>query len=613
MTAPAPARAAAGLPAEPYRPLRGREVASVALASVAAALLLRSLLGSGPLLTAVLAVVVFTVVVNLVSRRVEGRRRAADRTVTVVVSSMFAGAMLPLVSLLYTVVSNGTARLDPAFFTMTMRNVVGEGGGAHHAILGTLIITGLAAVISVPIGMLTAVYLVEYGRGRLARAVTFLVDVMTGIPSVVAGLFAYALFVVLFGTGVRFGIGGAVALSVLMVPVVVRAAEEMLKLVPAELREASYALGVPKWRTILKVVLPAAAAGIATGITLAVARVIGETAPLLLIVGSATSLNLDPFHGRMATLPVFTFYSFFQPGARPQPSIDRAWTAALVLMLIVLALNLVARLVARLVRAEGLALAGVPAVQHVHGVPGEAQPLVRPDRRHVALVDVEQHLAEAAVAQRVQAHERQRRAEPASLLRRVDPDDVHLADRRVVVVLVLRVVVRTSWSCGSSTPCPPCTLVQWKPTSRPSRSARKKPAGSNHGSRSRSSTSVTPQPPWSGWAAKARLFSAVHACSSWPTTNVRSATPSGSDGSGSGSVRARRICSSTRLRAKPSEPASTAAAGLSPCAHSRMRPSGDCSTSASTRERPSRLPRDDGATTSSALEPSTSSVTSRWA
>ena len=290
---------------------------------------------------------------GVASRRVEGRRRAADRTVTTVVTAMFVAAMVPLVSLLQTVVSRGAGRFDADFFSTTMRNVIGEGGGALHAIAGTVIITSLAALISVPIGMLTAIYLVEYGRGRLARSITFLVDVMTGIPSIVAGLFAYALFVVFFGPGVRFGIGGAVALSVLMVPVVVRAVEEMLKLVPAELREASYALGVPKWRTILKVVLPAAAAGIATGITLAVARVIGETAPLLLVVGTTTSLNLNPFEGRMATLPVFAFSSYTVPGANPEPSLDRAWTAALVLMIIVLGLNLAARIIAKRFAPKG--------------------------------------------------------------------------------------------------------------------------------------------------------------------------------------------------------------------------------------------------------------------
>ena len=336
-----------------HRPLPPWVLWAIGAGAVVLALLLRQLLGSGPVLTTVFAVILFTVAVNLVARAVEGPRRAADRTVTAIVSAMFVAAMVPLISLVWTVVSKGSARFDVAFFTMSMRNVVGEGGGAMHAIWGTLIITGLATLISVPIGMLTAIYLVEYGRGRLKRSITFLVDVMTGIPSIVAGLFAYALFRLIFGPGIRFGIGGAVALSVLMIPVVVRSVEEMLKLVPAELREASYALGVPKWRTILKVVLPAAAAGIGTGITLAVARVIGETAPLLLIVGSATSMNLNPFEGRMATLPVFTFYSFFQPGANPQPSIDRGWTAALVLMLIVLTLNLAARLLARQFAPKG--------------------------------------------------------------------------------------------------------------------------------------------------------------------------------------------------------------------------------------------------------------------
>ncbi len=279
------------------------------------------------------------------------RRRLTDRFVTVVVTSAFALAMVPLVSLLWTVARQGAARFDTAFFTES-GGILGPGGGALHAIVGTLIITGIAALISVPVGLLTAIYLVEYGRGRLARSVTFLVDVMTGIPSIVAGLFAYALFVLVVGPGVRFGIGGSVALSVLMIPVVVRSAEEMLKLVPAELREASYALGVPKWRTILKVVLPVATAGIATGVTLAIARVIGETAPLLLIAGTTAALNTNPFSERMVTLPVYAFYQFTQPGARGF-GIDRAWTAALVLMLIVVLLNVVARVISRAFAPKG--------------------------------------------------------------------------------------------------------------------------------------------------------------------------------------------------------------------------------------------------------------------
>ncbi|MCW2698686.1 MAG: phosphate transporter, inner rane subunit PstA [Blastococcus sp.] len=297
--------------------------------------------------------VLFTAVLGTValfglSRAAEGRRTALDRLVTCVVASAFGLAMVPLVSLIYEVVSRGIARLDGEFFTFSLVGVVGEGGGAYHAIFGTLIITGLTALISVPIGLLTAIYLVEYGAGRLKRAITFLVDVMTGIPSIVAGLFAYALFSIFFGPGVRLGIAGSVALSVLMVPVVVRSAEEVLKLVPNELREAAYALGVPKWRTIVKVVLPTAVGGLGTGITLAVARVVGETAPLLVTVGITNATNLNPFDGRMATLPVYAFYQLTQPGVPPEFAIDRAWTAALLLIVLVMVLNVVARLISRL-------------------------------------------------------------------------------------------------------------------------------------------------------------------------------------------------------------------------------------------------------------------------
>ena len=174
---------------------------------------------------------------------------------------------------------------------------------------------------------------------------------MTGIPSIVAGLFAFALFALFFGPGIRMGFMGSIALSVLMIPVVVRSTEEMLKIVPNELREASYALGVPKWRTIVKVVLPTAIAGIATGVTLAIARVIGETAPLLIAAGFTTRVNYNPFNGRMATLPVFSYYAYVAPGYRAS-LIDRAWAAALTLIIFVMVLNLVARLVARDLRPQ---------------------------------------------------------------------------------------------------------------------------------------------------------------------------------------------------------------------------------------------------------------------
>jgi phosphate transport system permease protein len=308
---------------------------------------LSAVTGSGVFLAAVYATVLGTLAVYVASRAVEGPRKALDRLVTCVVTSSFALAMVPLVSLVYTVLSRGLRRLDGEFFNSSMLGIVGEGGGAYHAIFGTLVITAITGVISVPIGLLTAIYLVEYGRGRLKRAITFLVDVMTGIPSIVAGLFAFALFAIFFGPGVRLGIMGAVALSVLMIPVVVRSSEEVLKLVPNELREAAYALGVPKWRTIVKVVLPTAIAGLVTGVTLSVARVIGETAPLLITVGIINGTNLDPFDGRMATLPVFAYYQLTQPGFPPEFAIDRAWTAALLLIILVMALNIVGRLISR--------------------------------------------------------------------------------------------------------------------------------------------------------------------------------------------------------------------------------------------------------------------------
>lgn len=273
------------------------------------------------------------------------RRKLTNSFVTVVVTFTFLLSLVPLISLIWTALAAGLARFDTTFFTSSMRNVVGEGGGALHAIIGTLEVTLLATLISVPIGLLAAIYLVEYGRGRLAKAVTFFVDVMTGIPSIVAGLFAFALFSILFGPAIRMGFAGSVALSVLMIPVVVRTGEEMLKLVPNELREASFALGVPKWRTILKVVIPTAFTGLITGVMLAIARIIGETAPLLIVAGFTQSMNYNPFDDRMMTLPVFVYYSYSNQGANAEAYIDRAWAGALTLIVIVMVLNLGARMI----------------------------------------------------------------------------------------------------------------------------------------------------------------------------------------------------------------------------------------------------------------------------
>jgi phosphate transport system permease protein len=304
-------------------------------------------------LTVFLGVILHALVLLVVSRLVEGGRAAADRLATTLMYSAFGLALIPLISLLLTVLQYGLERFDGYFLTYTMRGVFGgmDAGGVYHAIIGTVEITAFAALISVPVGLLTAIYLVEYGPSRLGRVITFFVDVMTGIPSIVAGLFAYALFALLFGPGVRMGVVGSVALAVLMIPVVVRASEEMLKLVPNELREAAFALGVPKWLTIVKVVLRTSVAGLVTGVMLAIARVIGETAPLLITVGVIDSANFNLFDGRMMTLPVFVFRQYSQglaPNGIATINYDRAWAAALTLIIIVMLLNLIARLISRL-------------------------------------------------------------------------------------------------------------------------------------------------------------------------------------------------------------------------------------------------------------------------
>ncbi len=316
--------------------------------ALVAAGILAATTGVGPFSLFSVTAIIYLVAIYATARHIEGRRHATDRVVTGLVTSFFLIALAPLLSVIITVVGKGMARFDVEFFTWSMRGVLGHGGGAYHAIMGTLIITGLTTLMSVPIGVFAAIYLVEYGeRGRLARSLTFFVDVMTGIPSIVAGLFATALFTLFFGPGIKMGIIGSVALMVLMIPVVVRSTEEMLRLVPNELREASYALGVPKWLTVSKVVLPTAAAGIGTGVTLAIARVIGETAPLLVTVGATTNLNLNPFSERMQTLPVFAYYSYATPGIPREAFVDRMWAAVLTLMLIVMILNIVARLISK--------------------------------------------------------------------------------------------------------------------------------------------------------------------------------------------------------------------------------------------------------------------------
>jgi phosphate transport system permease protein len=292
-------------------------------------------------------------------------RRWQNHLATVLITLSFLVALVPLVWLLWTVVGKGLHAITRnGWFTHSQRNLTftDPGGGGYHAILGTFEQVGLCAVIAVPISLLVAIYLVEYGRGRLARVTTFVVDVLTGLPSIVAAVFVYAVFIGTLG-GHRAGWLVSMALVLLMIPVVVRASEQMLRLVPDELREASYALGVPRWRTILRVVLPTALTGIVTGVVLGIARVAGETAPLLVLVGYSPSINADLFHGPQAALPGMINAErvnlssgggtyLLGPDGKPHLvhnfAVDRVWGAALTLVLIVMFLNLVARLVGRL-------------------------------------------------------------------------------------------------------------------------------------------------------------------------------------------------------------------------------------------------------------------------
>src|SRR5262245_47171187 len=297
------------------------------------------------------ATVVSCIAIYAWSRAVEGSRHALDRLMTFAIIAAFALALIPLISLLYQVTKRGLPGLDWEFLTGTPRGVI-NGGGAAHPIVGTLVITGVAALIPVPSGAMAPIHLNESGKGKLRRALTFFVDVMTGIPSIVAGLFAYALFAIFLGPGIRLGIMGSVALSVLMIPIVIRSAEEVLKIVPNHLREAAYALGTPKWKTITKIVLPTAFAGLVTGVMIAIARIIGETAPLLVTTGVIDSINSNPFQGRMQNLAVYAYSEYRSPGVMKQASYDRAWAAALTLIVIVMVLNIIARLVYRRYKTE---------------------------------------------------------------------------------------------------------------------------------------------------------------------------------------------------------------------------------------------------------------------
>jgi phosphate transport system permease protein len=273
-------------------------------------------------------------------------RKVKNKIATILFTASFIVAMVPLVWVLFTVLQRGvSAVVKPGWWNRSLAGVLPDqfAGGVYHAIYGTIVQAGIAALMSVPLGVMAAIYLVEYGTGRFAKVTTFMVDILAGVPSIVAALFVFAFWVATLGFP-QSAFAVSLALVLLMLPVVVRNTEEMLKLVPDELREASYALGVPKWKTIVRIVVPTALPGMISGILLALARVMGETAPVLVLVGYARSINFDAFSGNMASLPLLIYTELTNPEAAGRM---RVWGAALTLILLIAALYVAAAFINR--------------------------------------------------------------------------------------------------------------------------------------------------------------------------------------------------------------------------------------------------------------------------
>jgi phosphate transport system permease protein len=267
-------------------------------------------------------------------RHISISRRIKNIVAALFFVTSFVIALVPLIWLLWVVVQRGWyAITQPGWWSHSLRGVMPEqfAGGIYHALYGTLAQAAVAAILAVPLGFMTAVYLAEYRSSRLARVTTFMVDVLAGLPSIVAALFIFSLWIATMGFE-QSSFAVSLALVLLMLPIVVRSTEEMLKLVPNDLREASYALGIPKWKTIMRVVVPVAMPGIISGVLLAIARVMGETAPVLVLVGYSREINFDIFNGNMASLPLLIYTELNNP---EHAGFLRVWGAALTLIIVV--------------------------------------------------------------------------------------------------------------------------------------------------------------------------------------------------------------------------------------------------------------------------------------
>lgn len=276
------------------------------------------------------------------------RRRIKSKIAAAFFAFSFALALVPLAWLLWIVIQRGSyAIVQPDWWSHSLRGVLPDdfAGGVYHALYGTVAQAAVAAIMAVPLGFMTAVYLAEYRSNRLARFTTFMVDVLAGLPSIVAALFIFSLWIVTMGFQ-QSAFAVSLALVLLMLPVVVRSTEELLRLVPQDLREAGYALGIPKWKTVMRVVVPVAMPGIITGVLLSIARVMGETAPVLVLVGYSRSINFDIFHGNMASLPLLIYSELNNP---EHAGFLRVWGAALTLIIVVAVVFAAAALASRVI------------------------------------------------------------------------------------------------------------------------------------------------------------------------------------------------------------------------------------------------------------------------
>jgi len=290
-----------------------------------------------------LTLITMSILVSTVVSWIRRDRKAAmNSTTTVLVYIAAAFVIIPLASVLYEIVRLGAPSLSFNMFTNDMSQTASEAplteGGLLHAVVGTAYIVTFATLLSTPIGILTALYIVEV-KGRFAGLVRFFVQAMSGVPSIVAGLFIFAVWMIQLGNSYS-GLAGGLALTVLMIPTVARTSEEVLKLIPADLREAGLALGATQWRTVAMVVIPAAKSGLITAVILGIARVVGETAPLLLTLGGADALNLNPTQGNMSAFPYYVWKNLLLGS---ENAVSRAWQGVFILMVLVLIFFALAR------------------------------------------------------------------------------------------------------------------------------------------------------------------------------------------------------------------------------------------------------------------------------